>query len=288
MTDDRAQQELEFEEAKQSILDRIDPIEGFLISTAVNYQEAEALDWLAFFRSLRTRVEGMSEAGLEGEKIVRLQEFGQYLCELFPPLQFQLDTFWNLLFEATTSLSRDQEGYRLREDLDDLHDRLEEADSEAASLAESLASDPTDPQGPKALLLNLVERVQSIEYPIRKTCMRLVNDFNLSPIAYSDFVIAWACSVEGPIQKGDVWRSDVRAIRDAVAHHRYTVDRSGDHWAVDFHNTEDGYDFRRRYSRAELYRVFDLFTVLYKTQLQILNTMELLVLTSTHLVDGTT
>ena len=50
-------------------------------------------------------------------------------------------------------------------------------------------------------------------------------------------------SVNSKVQKGNDWKSDTRAIRDAVSHAQFTINNISKGHMVHFKNMEDGYNF---------------------------------------------
>jgi hypothetical protein len=54
-------------------------------------------------------------------------------------------------------------------------------------------------------------------------------------------------------QKGSEWRSDTRAIRDAVSHAHFTINDTGSgYYEIRFKNFEHGYRFDKTFTQKEL------------------------------------
>ena len=65
-------------------------------------------------------------------------------------------------------------------------------------------------------------------------------------------------SVESKVKKGNTWRTDVRAIRDATAHAKFKINKTN--YQISFQNNEGGYDFTLTITGEELlfyYRDYD-------------------------------
>ena len=103
-----------------------------------------------------------------------------------------------------------------------------------------------------------------------------------------NYDIELMCSVYNKVTKYNVrlrkneWRTDVRAIRDAVAHAHYKITALGDNFKVEFNNDKAGYNFHYVLTRKDLFKFFDLHTLLYKLQFVLLSIFQLLSILITH------
>jgi hypothetical protein len=93
-----------------------------------------------------------------------------------------------------------------------------------------------------SFLLVLIIRVEAHEYEI-KNMIKTARKY--TKINYD---IEELLSVNSKVQKGNGWRSDVRAIRDAVSHAHFTVNNVSNGYTIHFKNTEEGYNFDRIFS----------------------------------------
>lgn len=92
------------------------------------------------------------------------------------------------------------------------------------------------------------------------------------------------CSVQFKVEKGKIWVTDVKAIRDATAHGHFQIHRVKDNdWALEFNNKTKGYNFHKVFSREEFQRFIDQHSLLYKFQIHIWMIFELLPLLASHL-----
>lgn len=130
-----------------------------------------------------------------------------------------------------------------------------------------------------ALLLVHMVRTETIEYALRKQLEEAVNKHDLQ----SKYDIENICSVQSKVKNHAEWRTDVRAIRDATAHGRFKIYSLESEWGIEFDNKKEGYNFHKHFSREEFIRFFDLHTLLYKLQLNILIILEMLPILATHL-----
>jgi hypothetical protein len=111
------------------------------------------------------------------------------------------------------------------------------------------------------ILLTIIMRSEAHEYTLGRILGRIQN------ITKDQVDVADLLSVESKVHKGNgVFKPDTRAIRDATVHARFVIknDSMGD-FAIHFNNTDDGYSFRRVYSREELlnlYQDYDRMTII--------------------------
>lgn len=283
-----SQSELSFEEAKKLTITRIRRLADFIVplqnarGVSGSSDIIELMKWEQALRMIEYKVYRSSspfQCDREAKEVFR---FGLNLVTLIPSLQKQLQGFWNLWHDAFKLWRQSPNQYQ---DFDwwnveaDLFHRLEETDAMAEEVVTSVVKDPKNLLVAHALLNAHVARTESIEYVINKILERAIQTFGLS----DKYDTASLCSVKSKVPKGGDWRSDVRAIRDAVSHKRYNIISDQYDWTVTFSNTNGGYHFTQTYNRNEFIRFFDQHTLLYKIQLWILIVMELLALFSTYL-----
>jgi hypothetical protein len=130
-----------------------------------------------------------------------------------------------------------------------------------------------------------IDRTEKIEYLIRKQLKDAINRYHLK-----NYDIETICSVKQKVKKyneelkRDEWRTDVRAIRDSIAHFQYNIRKIGNGFEIIFDNDKMGYNFHETFSLKDFYRFFDLHTLLYKFQLYLLIIIELLPIVATSLL----
>lgn len=266
--------EWSFEEVKVVANQRLED----LISFAESYYEIQATPewstWLDVFRHLAEKIGGADEPNLSEQEIRLVWEFAQHLIDGTDAHKKKLRSFWEI-FEEIAEIEKAGKGYGTyepRRRILDKSDEMLRADKVARKVVHAVSEAPTPILEVTGLLLAHQIRVESIEYPIRKTIEDALAEYELS----GGFDPWEMCSVENKVKKGDEWRTDVRALRDATAHAWFDIEDEEDEWIVVFDNLTDGYSFERSFSREEFRRFFDLHTLLYKIQLQLVCVQELL------------
>jgi hypothetical protein len=97
-----------------------------------------------------------------------------------------------------------------------------------------------------SILLALIIRVESHEYEIQNMIAKAKKYVNLN------YDIEEMLSVNSRIGKGNGWRSDTRAIRDAVSHAHFVINKRGNGYLIHFKNSEDGYNFDKTYTEKDM------------------------------------
>ena len=153
---------------------------------------------------------------------------------------------------------------------------IDNADLLAENVVNDLQGNKSTLTSFMALLSTHINRTEKIEYSIRNQINDVITRFNLQ-----SYDAKFMCSVQNKVRNSeekDGWRTDVRAIRDSIAHSRYRIEGR----TVEFNNTTHGYNYHKVFSNEEFYHFFDLHTLLYKFQLVLLIIIELLPVLATH------
>lgn len=231
-------------------------------------------------RTIEEKVRKASGRCLSDSEIEQVWGFGQQLIQFHPELTSKLSQFWNLWHDVFKKLhsTKSSPGYALRGMISQLRSRIERADALAESIVSMAQSQVSNILSPAALLLVHVFRTETIEYALRKQLKDAVKKHGLQ----SKYDVEAICSVQSKVRKGGKWKTDVRAIRDAIAHGWFKINLLENDWAIEFDNDEEGYSFHKRFSRKEFTRFFDLHTLLYKLQLHLLTILESLPILTTH------
>ena len=280
--------EIKFDDAKRhatTILNRladfIVPLQGAR-GVSGSYDIIELMKWEQTLRTIESKVNKLSSpfpCRREAEEIFR---FGSMLTLLIPELETQLQAFWNMWHEVIDMWSQSPNMYQDFSwwNIDvGLNQRMLDTDIEANKIVTSAVQNPNDLTVASALLNTHVARTEAIEYVMYKIIDNAVKTFSLE----SKYNVAQLCSVTTKVRKGNEWRSDIRAIRDAVSHKKYTLSDGQPGWILTFNNSDHGYNFTKVYKGRDFIHFFDKHTLLFKFQIMLLNVIELLSLFSNFL-----
>ena len=116
-----------------------------------------------------------------------------------------------------------------------------------------------------SILLVLVIRVEAHEYEIEKMIIKAKKYTNL------DFDIQEILSVTSKVAKGKAWRSDTRAIRDAISHAKFSITQIKNDHILNFNNKEQGYNFVKSFMKKEMLFFYQDYDRLIMIQTLLLN-----------------
>lgn len=277
----KKQTEYTFHEAKKAATERLSILAKFAESLYDRFHDQALFEWVITLRTIEARITKASGRCLSDSEIKQIWGFGQELIRGNPYLNPQLSQFWNLYHDIFKKLrsTESSPGYALGGVIAQLRSRIKRADTLAESIVSAARSQVFNVLSPAAFLLVHVVRTETVEYALRKQFKDAVKRHGLE----SKYDVKAMCSIESKVEKGAEWRTDVRAIRDAIAHGWFKICLLENDWAIEFDNDEEGYSFHKRFSRKEFTKFFDLHTLLYKIQLHLLIILELLPILTTHL-----
>lgn len=283
---EKKQTEFTFKEAKEVSINHLSILAEFMegLHDAV---PNIPIEWALNLRMLGFKIQRAQSPCLTENDIIQVSDLANQLIYANPDTTLQLTHFWNIYQElyGILLISKQKKGYALQWKLEELRANVQKADLNAERLiSERAGSSPF--VFLTALLLAHLIRVESIEYPIWVQLQDIVQQNNLQK-----YDVALMCSVKYKVTKYNKklkqkeWRSDVRAIRDAIAHSHYSVVKAKGEDIINFDNVEEGYDFHEQFTVKEFHHLFDVHTVLYKFQIILLYIIELLPVLTTHLVE---
>ena len=85
--------------------------------------------------------------------------------------------------------------------------------------------------------------------------------------------------------KGNGWKTDARAIRDALSHNKYTLDVNDNSWTITFDNTEFGYDFHKSFTHSEFYKYMNHTDTIYRGSMMLLYAFISMILIKQHCIE---
>jgi hypothetical protein len=281
-----AQNNLSFTDAKKLAIDRLSIIALFAENIDNIMPNNGFLEWAIELRALQEKVMKSTGKCLTDDEILVIYTFGKVLIKFRPDFQSKLQSLWNLFHEifADLKVQSSVPEYEPLKKITASIEKIENADSLSEQLVKEITKDPASIRSGTSLLTAHVKRVESIEYALKKQLDEAVNTFQLQ----EKFDVAEMCSVQSKVQRTSgetaTWVTDSMAIRDAISHDQWEIvkDQNND-WLVKFDNSKKGYNFHKTFTRKEFQRFFDDFSLLFKIQLHLMYTLELLPLLSTHL-----
>ncbi|MCW4023341.1 MAG: hypothetical protein NWF02_09305 [Candidatus Bathyarchaeota archaeon] len=238
-------------------------------------------------KTFKMRLNKASSPCLFNKDVQTIFELAQQLINVNPDIAHQLTLFWNLYDTAFAILKSNPKitEYSPSGIINDNLTRIKNADLLAEKLVSEVKSTPSTVAFPLAFLLAHVVRAETISYAIWKQLNDVVEKFE--KLGLKKYDVELICSVQNTVTKynkrtkRNELRSDVKAIRDSIAHGHFSFRKNTGGYEIEFDNGE--YPFHRLFSKKDFEKFFDSYTLLYKFQLTLLNLIELLPILSTHL-----
>ncbi len=274
----KSQDTLTFDEAKTVATHNLSLIDEFIVKLQHQLPDYVSKDWVKIVKTLNEKVGSATVPCLSSAEILEIHELAQQLINFVPEISLQLSEFWYLFSDVFKCLKENPNAtpYALQSQINKMKDEIDEADSLAEKVVNALKDNTSTLTSIMALLQTHVGRSEKIEYSMAKQINDAISRFNLT-----DYDVKFMCSVKNKVrntQEPDGWRTDVRAIRDSIAHFRYHIEGN----KIEFNNITHGYNYHKIFSDEEFYHFFDLHTLLYKFQLALLIIIELLPVLATH------
>ncbi|MHA1690320.1 MAG: hypothetical protein ACTSU7_01655 [Candidatus Heimdallarchaeaceae archaeon] len=263
-------------QASKLIIQLADSIEPLQMARGVSGSKdiVELMKWEQALRLIEFTLSRKSAPFNCEKEITEIDRFGSVIVNLIPGLENQLHDFWNLWFDAIEEWNKNPDQYEEYNwwSLDtEKVSQLENSDKMAEDLVDAIKDSPRNLSHIHALLTSHVSRVESAEYVLVEIIKDTITTFSLS--SYDPYQM---CSVRDKVEKGNKWKTDVRAIRDAISHSKYKIVDNNQDCEIIFSNNEQGYNFNWNFECSEFIRFFDKHTCLYKLQIDILRLLELL------------
>ena len=246
------------------------------------------IEWTYFLQDLQIKIGNASGACLNKSEIIGLNNLAFQLIKANPETAEQLRKFWGIYLESYNILRSNPKigSYTPLGIIGPDWTRIVEADKLAGNLvAEASNDNPTTFSFPLALLLAHVVRVETIGYAIWKQLKDVVSHFENYGLSYTMADVEFMGSVHTTVVKGNAKkeiRSDAKAIRDSIAHGHFSFKKTADGYEIEFKN--DDYPFHQVFTKLELQKFFDLYTMLYRRQLLLLFIIELIPHLTTYFI----
>lgn len=253
----KKQTDFTFDEAKKAATHHISIVASFMEDMSDNFPKAVPYDWAILLKQLELKVNQSSNPNLNIYEIKQVDDLAKQLIHANPDTEKQLEQFWDLYAEVYRLLQvNPNNGYAPQGIIDDELDRIRTADTLAERLVLE-AKNRSTYEFVLALLLAHVVRTETIGYAIWKQLCDVIETFK--KIGLTKFTIdntEFMCSVNGTFLnfKNKQVRSDVKTIRDSIAHAHFKIQKVGQSYGIEFNNKH--YRFEKTYSLKEFGMIF--------------------------------
>lgn len=214
---------------------------------------------------LKERISSNLLLSSELEVDVYFEELIRRIIALNPRISRQLRFFFDAHIELTDISHNSGQPYDPLEIMNQYRERIEKIDKRYYRVQERFKENPSDEANTLAMLYMHILRTESVEYATRAQFENLLKNFGL----ISKYDSKEIFSVNGKVKLNGSWKTDARAIRDCLAHDKYTINLEGE-WRIEFKNVENGNDFYLAFTSDEFLRYLQTTGLLYKsTQIMI-------------------
>ena len=277
----KSQTDFTFNEAKEVATYHLSLLVNFIEKLQHQLPEYVSTEWIKSLQTIQEKVNKTTTTCLHIVDIAEIQGLAQQIIDFQPEISLQLSEFWYLFDDVFRSLRENPKAipYAPQNKITKAKAEIDNADLLAEKVVKDLPGNTSTRASFMALLSTHINRTEKIEHSIRSQIDDAITRFNLQ-----GYDTKFMCSVKNKVRntnESDGWRTDVRAIRDSIAHSKYQIKGH----TIEFCNTTHGYNFHKIFSAEEFYHFSDLHTSLYKFQLVLLIIIELLPVLASHVYE---
>jgi len=182
-----------------------------------------------------------------------------------PQISTQLAQFWKAHLEVASMAESNSKPYIIMGYIDDNQKQILKVDERYHQVADRIRINQNDEITVYALFYVHILRTEIIEYNFLKQFREMLTDFELSQKYDAEEIF----SANNKIRKGRGWKTDARAIRDALSHNKYELFFTDDDWKIHFKNNEEGYNYDKVFKKEDFFRFQSDTDILYRSTLML-------------------
>lgn len=275
-----------FNLAKQQIMHGLEKLARFSAAMDMKYPAFGFNPFAKKLRNLGNILQESSGPCLSSDKINEVEKFARHLSSnqefikkyfIDTGFLFRLEKFWDLRYNILNAGNKTKDiilwrlhGKAMSQNtMDEIGQSIRRA-GEVKNTTDQIVEAVLNQQPKNILaiisfLLALIIRVEVHEYEI--------NNMIKTAKKYTkiNYDIDELLSVHSKVKKRNGWRSDARAIRDAVSHAHFTINNVSTGYKIHFKNTEEGYNFDRIFSEKDILLFYQDYVRLIAIQTTLLN-----------------
>jgi len=215
---------------------------------------------------LESRIKGNSNplrASIEVD--AHFHQITHEIVNFLPQISSQLAQFWKAHLEVATIAESNSKPYTIMGYIDDNQKQILEVDERYRIVSDRIRINQNDEIAVYSLFYIHILRTEIIEYNFLKQFKEMLIDFELNEKYDAEEIF----SANNKISKGNVWRTDARAIRDALSHNKYELTFTDSDWKIHFHNNEEGYNYDKIFKKEDFFRFQTDTDILYRSTLML-------------------
>jgi len=228
-------------------------------------QTAELQNAILELDELEQRIQGKSKPlKTELEVDAHFQQVTNQILDFTPEISSQLHSFWNAHIEIATLAATSGRSYMPMKYAEDNREKILKVNERYTKVVEKMNKDPNDEISIYALFYVHNLRTEVIEHSFVAQFKELLTGFNLLAKYDPEEIF----SVVSKVGKGKDWRTDARAVRDALSHNKFELVFSGSTWEIQFNNKKHG--FKKTFTRSEFIQFNNHTDLLYRSTLMLI------------------
>lgn len=194
----------------------------------------------------------------------------------------KLRNFWMAHMRMADLAESQNKTYQPQQFFDKNRKKILEVDKRYQDLAELVSKDkPDDVMKAYSVFYIHILKTEMIEYSFLEQFKIILKEFNLIQEYDPEDIF----SATNKVRKGSEWRTEARAIRDALSHNKYTLEVNDSSWKITFDNTESGYNFHKAFTNSEFYEYMNNTDTIYRGSMMLLTAFISMALIHQHCIE---
>lgn len=197
-------------------------------------------------------------------------------------VSLKLKNFWMAHIKMADLAMSQNKTYNPQQFFDKNNKKILEVDKRYIDLAELVSKDkPDDVMKAYSVFYIHILKTEVIEYSFLEQFKNLLKEFDVIQEYDPEDIF----SATNKVRKGNEWKTEAKAIRDALSHNKYTLEIGDSSWKVIFDNTEKGYDFKKTFTNSEFYKYMNNTDTIYRGSMMLLYSFISMILIQQHCIE---
>lgn len=194
----------------------------------------------------------------------------------------KLNSFYTAHLKMADLAVSQNKKYQPQQFFDKNYKKILDVDKRYQSLAKVISKDKTDDvKRVYSIFYIHILKTEVIEYSFLEQFKNLLEEFNVTQKYDPEDIF----SATNKVRKGNEWRTEARAIRDALTHNKYALEINNSSWKITFDNTDSGYNFHKTFTNSEFYKYMNNTDTIYRGSMMLLKAFVSLILIKQHCIE---
>ena len=197
-------------------------------------------------------------------------------------ISLKLQRFWDAQIDIAQVAVDRNISYHPKQIADENREKILNVDNRYRDISNIIAGNKSDDIiSIYALFFINNLRTEVIEFSFVQQLRNLLREMGLD----AEYDPEEIFSATDKVAKGNQWRTDARAIRDALSHNKFSIEILDLTWNLEFNNTEEGYNFHRSFTRNEFRKFITDTDFLYRSSLMLIFALISMTLIKQHCIE---